>query len=139
MQIKTLSAVLAGCLLSVICLPGSEMPSADPTDRLPTTGTLESVNFKEVAPVDNERAPYDEVCAARGLFVAYRGGADAVSKYREPVVTRGPQGVSVFKAVSPAVVVVIVGTVNNGDFDPEGMGTGVVVDARGYKIGRAHV
>jgi S1-C subfamily serine protease len=54
-------------------------------------------------------------------------------------VTRGGPGIRVFRAVSPAVVVVVVGSVKNNNFDPEGMGTGAVVDARGYVLTNWHV
>jgi S1-C subfamily serine protease len=139
MRFRTLLAVAIVPLLSVIWLVGSEMPRSDETDRLPAVAELEKINFIGVNSVANDNPPYDEVRDARGLFVAYSGGSYAISKYREPVPTRGVQGVRVFRAASPAVVVIVVGSVKNDNFDPEGMGSGAVIDPRGYVLTNWHV
>jgi S1-C subfamily serine protease len=139
MRLRSVFATQATLLLSIVSLCGSGTPADDGADRLPTVAELEKVKFTEMNPGTVESPPYAEVSAVRGFFVAYGVGSDAISKYREPVLTRGTQGVTVFKTVSPAVVVVVVGNIKNGDFDPEGMGTGAIVDPRGYVLTNWHV
>jgi S1-C subfamily serine protease len=139
MRFRMALAIAIVPLFSVIWFFGPGMPGSDETDLLPTVAELEKVNFTTVNSGTNENPPYDEVRDARGLFVACGGGWHAISKYREPVLTRGARGVSVFRAASPAVVVVVVGTIKNDDFDPEGMGSGAIIDPRGYVLTNWHV
>lgn len=139
MRFRIPLAIAVVPLLSVIWLIGSGVPKGDETDRLPTVAEIEKINFSTVKSGTNEIPPYAEVRAARDLFVAYGGGSYAISKYREPVLTRGTRGVSVFRAASPAVVVIVVGSVKNDNFDPEGMGSGAIIDPRGYVLTNWHV
>jgi S1-C subfamily serine protease len=116
-----------------------DLPNAPDTDGLPTSAELERLTYQPADSNTRFRDPYAEVSDARQLFTAYAMEAQAVSRYHDPVLTRGVSGIQVFKTVSPAVVVVIVGSVKNQSFDPEGMGTGAIVDARGFILTNWHV
>jgi S1-C subfamily serine protease len=129
-----LSVIVVG--LSLLIFPAPSLSSD--TKLLPSLSDLEKLNFT-AAKSDSLISPYDDVTVVRGLFLAYRAGSDAISKYHDPVPTRGTQGMTVFRTVSPAVVVVVVGRMKNQDFDPEGIGTGAIVDARGYVLTNWHV
>jgi hypothetical protein len=60
-------------------------------------------------------------------------------KYHEPVLTRGSTGISVFKTISPSVVLIVVGDVKNKDFEPTGLGAGVIVSVTGDILTNWHV
>lgn len=89
--------------------------------------------------------------AQTGLFPSQRDIADAVAvldafaRGRRAVIgyddirTRGTQGVAIFKQVAPAVVLVVVGNEKKDDFEIEGLGSGAIVDPRGYVITNWHV
>jgi S1-C subfamily serine protease len=125
-------------LLAVYFLAGSLSAStADP--QLPSLTELEKVIFT-VKPGEEELPPYNEVSEFERLFVAYEAAAKSVAKYRDPVLTRGAQGEAIFKIVSPSVVAVIVGSMNKDNkFGPEGLGTGAIVDSRGFVLTNWHV
>jgi len=59
--------------------------------------------------------------------------------YHEPIVTRGETGMSVFRKVSPSVVLVVTGSVKDGKLTDVGIGTGVVIDPSGYVLTNWHV
>jgi S1-C subfamily serine protease len=108
--------------------------------QVPSIGELEKVVFTtEKGPIvaGDECA---EVSSARSLFRAYDAEAPAIAKYRDPILTRGPRGEAIFKSVSPAVVVVVVGSLDaNQNFNPESLGAGAIVDDRGYVLTNWHV
>lgn len=132
--------ILSAMLFSSICSSlASEISSMKTADHLPSILELEQLSYTPTDPSSVSNLPYTEVSTVRGLFLAYGAGCEAVSKFRDPVLTRGTSGISVFKTVSPAVVVVVVGSVKNDKFDPEGMGTGAIVDSRGYVLTNWHV
>ncbi len=126
---------LGTILWFLICIVG--LSTAEMPDSLPSISELDKL--RTTATSNNDGSAYSAVCNMRGLFLAFGAGLDAISRYREPILTRGSQGISVFKAVSPAVVVVVVGKMSGHNFDPEGMGTGAIVDARGYVLTNWHV
>ena len=129
--------VFAGMVLLLV-LATSLLLGTDSKNSLPSVAELEKLTFAPVSG-DSYNSLHENVAVAKGLFVAYRGGLDALSKYHDPILTRGGFGISVFKSVSPAVVVVVVGRMKDQDFDPEGIGTGAIVDARGYVLTNWHV
>jgi hypothetical protein len=127
MRSRFLTALLlTGCCCCLsITASGGDSP-------LPTISELEKLTFVLGQVSANASSPYEDVSAARNLFLAYSAEEKAVSQYRDPMLTRGAQGEAIFRSVSPAVVAVVVGSVDgNGNFDPEGLGTGAIVDARG--------
>jgi S1-C subfamily serine protease len=108
--------------------------------QLPSIGELEKLTFTTDKAPASGPPPYTEVSGAEKLFLAYGAEAKAVARYRDPVLTRGAQGEAIFRSVSPSVVVVVVGSINKDNkFDLEGLGTGAIVDARGYVLTNWHV
>lgn len=129
------------CVLSctVCCLVGL-IAAASPDSQLPSISELEKLTFTTGAGPEGGLPPFSEASEMKKLFLAYCSQAKAVAKYRDPVLTRGAQGEAIFRSVSPSVVVVVVGSIDeNNDFDPEGMGTGAIVDTRGYVLTNWHV
>ena len=128
-----LSISLAACFFA------SYLVASNPDPQLPPLDELEKVTFTD-KPVADDLSPYNEVSSFKRLFVAYDATAKSVIKYRDPVLTRGAQGEAIFKVVSPAVVAIIVGSINKDNkFDPEGLGTGAIVDSRGLVLTNWHV
>jgi len=73
------------------------------------------------------------------LFNNYLRGVLLLSNYEEPMLTRGSQGIAVFNAAAPAVVVVVAASVDGDQVALDGIGTGVVVDSTGLVITNWHV
>jgi S1-C subfamily serine protease len=108
--------------------------------QLPSISELEKVRFTAEKTPASGSPPYAEVSVVEKFFLAYDAEAKALIQYRDPVLTRGAQGEVIFRSVSPAVVAVVVGSINkDNNFDPEGLGTGAIVDARGYVLTNWHV
>ena len=95
--------------LLILSFVSSFIAASHLKSQVPSISELEKVVFT------TEKGPivagdvYAEASSARALFRAYDAEAPEIAKYRNPVLTRGAQGESVFKSVSPAVVVVVVG------------------------------
>jgi hypothetical protein len=99
--------------------------------QLPSISELEKLTFTMGAGRAGGPPPFSEASEMKALFVAYAAQSKALAKYRDPILTRGAQGEAIFRSVSPSVVVVVVGSENkNNKFDPEGLGTGAIVDGR---------
>lgn len=133
---STLVLILFSLVRSIVA---SETPHANTADQLPSISELDKLIFTPADPGSVSSIPYPETSTLRGLFLAYNAGSEAVSRYRDPVLTRGASGVTVFKTVAPAVVVVVVGSVKDDKFNPDGLGTGAIVDRRGYVLTNWHV
>ncbi len=129
------------CFLSwTVCCWAALVAASGPDSQLPSIGNLEKLTFAVGSGPVVAPPRFSETSEMKNLFVAYGAQSKALARYRDPVPTRGAQGEAVFRSVSPAVVAVIVGSVNKDDnFDPEGLGTGVIVDARGYVLTNWHV
>jgi S1-C subfamily serine protease len=82
---------------------------------------------------------YQDAAKTITLAQAYSRLAHVSPAYQEPILTRGASGISVFRNASPAVVIIFVGDVKNDQFDPSGMGTGVVINASGDILTNWHV
>jgi len=87
------------------------------------------------APKSQYASPITEPESTLNAFLFFDRGARILSNYREPQLTRGAKGVSIFRQVSPAVTLVVTGDDKNVD----GIGTGVVVDSSGYVLTNWHV
>jgi S1-C subfamily serine protease len=108
-------------------------------DLQPSVSELEKLNFKKDVS-SQVSLPFNQVLAIKQLFVAYEASSKAIARYRDPILTRGVRGETVFKTVSPAVVAVVVGSVDANDkFNFEGLGTGAIVDPSGYVLTNWHV
>ena len=69
------------------------------------------------------------------MFVAFDRGSRVLADYKEPELTRGAKGISIFRGLAPSVTLVVTGD----DKNIEGIGTGVVVDRSGYVLTNWHV
>ena len=87
------------------------------------------------APKSQYASPITEPESTLNAFLFFDRGARILSTYREPQLTRGARGISIFREVSPAVTLVVTGDDKNVD----GIGTGVVVDSSGYVLTNWHV
>lgn len=126
-------AGLLGCSSVALCFISSD-------SQLPSLTELTKIAFitQNNAPLSFN--PYAEVLSAKEMFQAYSIQAPALSQYRDPVLTRSAAGEALFKNCSPAVVAVIVGAFDKDDnFNPEGLGTGAIVDSTGYILTNWHV
>ena len=129
------------CILSVVvCCLVSLIAASSPDSQLPSISELEKLTFTTDKAPAGGPPPYTDVSDVERLFLAYGTEAKALAQYRDPVLTRGAQGEAIFRSVSPAVVAVVVGSLDKDDkFNPEGLGTGAIVDARGYVLTNWHV
>jgi len=129
------------CVLScAVCCFMSLIAASSSDSQLPSISDLEKLTYTTDKAPAGGPPPYTEVSDVEKLFLAYGAEAKAVAQYRDPVLTRGAQGEAIFRSVSPAVVAVVVGSINkDNNFDPEGLGTGAIVDARGYVLTNWHV
>jgi S1-C subfamily serine protease len=129
------------CILSLaVCCFGGLIAASSSDSQLPSISELEKLTFTADTVSASSALPHAEVFGVRNLFLAYGAGAKAVAQYRDPVLTRGAQGEEIFRSVSPSVVAVVVGSINkDNNFDPEGLGTGAIVDTRGYVLTNWHV
>lgn len=87
------------------------------------------------SPASAHRLDDSELLETLDMFVAYSKGAAAVPRYKEPILTRGARGVSLFRSAAPAVALVVVGD----DKQVEGLGTGAFVRGDGYVLTNWHV
>jgi S1-C subfamily serine protease len=127
-------------LSCAICCFVSLIADSSSDSQLPSISELEKVTFTADKTSTNGPPPYMEVSGVEKLFLAYGEEAKALAQYRDPVLTRGAHGEAIFRSVSPSVVAVVVGSMDKDDkFDPEGLGTGAIVDASGYVITNWHV
>jgi S1-C subfamily serine protease len=68
-------------------------------------------------------------------FLAFDRGSRVLADYKEPVLTRGAKGISIFRDLAPSVTLVVTGDDKNVD----AIGTGVVIDRSGYVLTNWHV
>jgi S1-C subfamily serine protease len=70
---------------------------------------------------------------------AYSQGVGILPRFHEPIPTRGETGISVFKKVSPSVVIVVTANFKGDKITDSGLGTGVIIDPVGYVLTNWHV
>jgi len=129
------------CVLSFVAYCFLGLIAASSSDsQLPSINQLEKLTFTADKTTPVEPPPYAEVSDAERLFLAYGAEVKAMAQYRDPLLTRGAQGEAIFRSVAPAVVAVVVGSLDKDEkFNPEGLGTGAIVDPRGYVLTNWHV
>jgi S1-C subfamily serine protease len=135
-MLRQLSA-LGTLVLIIAVLEGASSSESAQTLSL---STLESMSYSaataEALPRD---VRYFEIRDKFGLFATHSHTASLLKTYREPILTRGARGVTLFRTTAPAVVLVAVGSLKQGSFQLEGTGTGAIVDSRGYVLTNWHV
>ncbi len=110
------------------------------TTDTPSLQTLESVRFSKLQKI--EQTPpisYSDLFEVINSAKAYARGLTLLPNYHEPVLTRGPAGVALFRRISPSVVLVMTGDVKDDKLTNIGIGTGVVIATPGYVLTNWHV
>ncbi len=131
------SVILSICLLvsPPVTVAGDVSPAS-----LPSVEALEKAQYEPVPPPNLAGIPtYEDLVDVLNSFGSYVRGSAIVAKYEEPVLTRGAVGVSLFRRVSPAVVLVLAAKFVGDQVSDMSEGTGVIVDPRGYVLTNWHV
>lgn len=130
---KGLSAVLL-TLMVALNAPG------DSASNLPSLDDLERLRYKASAEPGLVGMPsYSDLKNTIYSFQNYLRGVTLLDNFREPILTRGASGIAVYRAASPAIVLVVAGNVRYGQVTDLGTGTGVIVDSSGYVLTNWHV
>jgi S1-C subfamily serine protease len=90
-------------------------------------------------PASSSIAQFESSAKTIKLPDVYSRVAHKKFNYHDPILTRSASGISVFRAASPAVVLIVVGDVKNDQFNPTGLGSGVVIDSTGDILTNWHV
>jgi S1-C subfamily serine protease len=101
---------------------------------------LKAINYTQVTGGSESDAMG---CSALRDFInasqAYSRGLSVLPSFHEPVLTRGASGISVYRKVSPSVVLVLTANLQDDKVTDSGLGTGVIVDPAGYVLTNWHV
>ena len=116
------------CVLAAGQVLSSRLSAQDLSDLIEKAKFSTAANSQFTSPIADPQS-------AVNAFLFFNRGARILSNYREPQLTRGAKGVSIFREVSPAVTLVVTGDDKNVD----GIGTGVIVDSSGYVLTNWHV
>jgi len=129
-------------LLGVIIFAGlgSKAGTRAPNDAVPSLDALKAVDYTEAA--NGTQSDTMDHSALRDFINAcqsYSQGLNVLPNFHEPVLTRGDLGISVFRKVSPSVVLVLTANFKDDKVTDSGLGTGVIVDPAGYVLTNWHV
>jgi S1-C subfamily serine protease len=133
------SAILLLSLTILTCLglkAGSQLQNeaAPPLERLKTIDYTRVTDGKE-----SDAMGYSALRDFINASQAYSRGLSVLPNFHEPVLTRGAAGISVFRKVSPSVVLVLTAKFTDDKVTESGLGTGVIVDPAGYVLTNWHV
>jgi S1-C subfamily serine protease len=124
----------------LMILSGSQTAEAQGArNGLPQITELKAISYQKTNALNTTSLSYQDFASTIRLAQAYTRGNQALSGYHEPVLTRGATGVTVFRNVSPSVVLVVVGSMQKGEFNPAGIGAGVIIDPSGEVLTNWHV
>jgi S1-C subfamily serine protease len=141
MQLKNFRAlrfVGLALLALLVCVP--EFNAQPPDSSLPTLETLKSLSFKKVdSPGQTEPVDYNDILDVITACKAYARGLGLLPQYHEPILTRGAQGVALYRRVSPSIVLVITGNLKDDKFTDVAIGTGAIISSEGYVLTNWHV
>ena len=109
--------------------------------ELPKLSELRALAYQQVTQLSGASSlpSHQDLLDTIRLAEGYSRGIQLLPNYREPILTRGSTGVSVFRNASPSVVLVVVGDVKKQQFDPAVFGAGVVIDSSGDILTNWHV
>jgi S1-C subfamily serine protease len=112
----------------------------EPTES-PNLSELRALSYQKMTQLTSASSlpSFQDVADTIRMAAGYSRGIQLLPNYREPILTRGNTGVSVFRNASPSVVLVVVGDVKNKQFDPTVFGAGVVIDSSGDILTNWHV
>jgi len=105
-----------------------------------TLSDLTAVSYSRTPAPDASGWPSErDIADTAALAKAYARGEKLLPSYHEPILTRSGSGINVFRTSSPSVVLIVVGDVKNNQFDPTGLGAGVIIDSAGDILTNWHV
>ena len=115
-------------------------PAQAPTSILPSLGDLKKIKFEPSSQPDLVAVPsYSELKESIISFQNYVRGLSLVAGFQEPILTRGGQGIAVYRKAAAAVVFVVAANIREGQITDAGIGSGVIVDSSGYVLTNWHV
>ena len=107
---------------------------------LPDLRTLKTLSYSNSdAGGLNEGLGYFDLEDLVNACEAYSKGLEVLPDFHEPILTRGEAGISVYRKVSPSVVMVVVANLKEGKVTDSALGTGVIIDPTGYVLTNWHV
>jgi hypothetical protein len=105
-------ACFTGVLITVLIAVGAR--GADHVPPLPSLTELQKLVWEPASDPDLLGVPsYRELKGVLASFRNYVRGSKLVARFEEPIVTRGGQGISVYRKTASAVVLVLAGNVEN--------------------------
>src|SRR5277367_965629 len=129
MHLKNFRALrLVGLALLAFLVSGPVFNAQPPDSSLPTLETLKSLSFKKVeSPGPAEPVNYNDIVDVITASKAYARGLGLLPQYHEPILTRGAQGVALYRRVSPSIVLVMTGNLKDEKLTDVAIGTGAIV------------
>ncbi len=108
--------------------------------ELPKIADIKIISYEKIAQPNLSDVPsYQDLVNTIKLAEAYSRGNQLLPSFHEPILTRGATGISVFRTVSPSVVLVVTGEMKNQQFEPSGLGAGVILNSTGDILTNWHV
>lgn len=130
----------AALSLLALVIWAPEFNAQPPDSSLPTLETLKSLSFKKVEPPGPaEPVTYNNIVDVITACKAYARGLGLLPQYHEPILTRGAQGVALYRRVSPSIVLVMTGNLKDEKLTDVAIGTGAIVASEGYVLTNWHV
>jgi S1-C subfamily serine protease len=140
MSIRTKRSAFLILSLTIIAGFGANAGRRPSNDAMPSLETLKAVDYARAA--DDKQGDAMGYSALRDFINAcqvYSRGVNVLPNFHEPVLTRGDAGISVFRKVSPSVVLVLTANFKDDKVTDSGLGTGVIIDPAGYVLTNWHV
>ena len=110
------------------------------SDSLPSLQAIKSLQYAKATNNNGGGAlNYSELWDLINACKAYSKSVEILPRFHEPIPTRGESGISVFKKVSPSVVMVVTANFKDDKITDSGLGTGVIIDPAGYVLTNWHV
>ncbi|MGC0775872.1 MAG: S1C family serine protease, partial [Candidatus Acidiferrum sp.] len=138
-EIRFLHVVLTSLLafLTALVLAAGALPRSD---SRPSLQVLKSLEYTKATDGKASGAlGYSELWDLMNACKAYAKGVEILPRFHEPILTRGETGISVFKKVSPSVVMVVTANFKDDKVTDSGLGTGVIIDPAGDVLTNWHV
>ena len=135
-----LAGAFSSLVFALMVLGRSQSAHSQTTaDELPKISDLKSISFLQTD-LPSAVSPSNQALMRKIILPeAYSRLARVAPIYREPILTRGVSGIAVFRNAAPGVVLIVVGDVKNDQFDPSGLGAGVVISSSGDILTNWHV
>jgi S1-C subfamily serine protease len=138
-KIRRLDVLLAA-LFAFLAILVSQAATRPPSDSLPSLQAIKSLQYAKATNNNGGGAlNYSELWDLMNACKAYSKGVEILPRFHEPIPTRGETGISVFKKVSPSVVMVVTANFKDDKITDSGLGTGVITDPAGYVLTNWHV